>query len=404
MINNKKMNTKKILVSFLLVASLLFVVPYISASNDLTEASQDLVTVNDVVVYGTNSQTASVISGETLEVKVKFTIANLGNDSNGNPILSASNVRIKVELEGQKDTITEISPLFDVEVGKTYIKTLEITVPKDLDEEELSNNLNLNVKIWNKDYKNDDIEATLRVQKPSYELAIKSVLTPNTIETGQSVPIDVVLKNIGYNDAKDIFITVTIPELQIEKSAYVGDLVSLEESSSDDDETNTINARIYVEVPFTAKSGEYLLTVKAENEETKVTATKKIKLDNGVSDLIMKSGNDLVLINPTSKLRVYKIIYQSNEVAVVLPPTSSKVVSIDTPEGEYNFDAVVLYNNEVLGKFKFSGNNAVTTTKTDAVFVLTVILGIVFLVLLVALVVLIVKKPQKTEDFGESYY
>jgi hypothetical protein len=55
----------------LLVASLLFVVPYISASNDLTEAVK-ICYVNDVVVYGTNSQTASVISGENLEVKVKF--------------------------------------------------------------------------------------------------------------------------------------------------------------------------------------------------------------------------------------------------------------------------------------------------------------------------------------------
>jgi hypothetical protein len=53
-----------------------------------------------------------------------------------------------------------------------------------------------------------------------------------------------------------IFYNSYNPELQIEKSAYVGDLVSLEESSSDDDETNTINARIYVEVPFTAKYRE----------------------------------------------------------------------------------------------------------------------------------------------------
>jgi len=398
------MNTKRMLVSFLLVASFLFLAANISATNDLTDPTVDSVTVNDIVVYGAGAQTASVISGETLEVKVKFTITDLGLDKDGNAILSASDMRVRTELESQEDTITEVTPLFDVEEGKTYIETLEIQVPKDLSEEELSNDLTLNIKIWNKDYENDDIkDIKVRVQKPSYELAIKSILTPNTIETGQSIPIDVVLKNVGYNDAKDIFVTVSVPELNIEKKAYLGDLVSLEDSSNDNDETNTVNARVYVEIPFTAKSGEYALSVKAENDETKATLTQKIIVDNGVSDLIMKSGNDLVLLNPTSKLRVYKIVYDSNEVAVVLPPTSSKVVSIETPEGDYNFDASVLYNNQVLGTFKFQGSNK-ATTKTDAVFVLTIVLGIVFLVLLVALVILITKKPQKTEDFGESYY
>ncbi len=399
------MNTKRMLFSFLLVASLLFLAVSVSATNDLTDSSLDSVSVNDIVVYGTGSQTASVIAGETIEVKVKFTIADLGNDSDGNPILSASNMQVRVELDSEKDTVTETTPLFDVEEGKTYIKTLEVQVPKDLSEEELSNNLILNIKIWNKDYKNDEMkDISIRVQKPSYELSIKSVLTPNTIETGQSVPIDIVLKNVGYNKAKDIYMTISIPELNLEKKAYLGDLIALEDTSSDDDETNTVNARVYVEIPFTAKSGEYVLSVKAENDETKTTLTKKIVVDNGVSDLIMKSGNDLVLLNPTSKLRVYKILYNSNEVAVVLPPTSSKVVSLDIPEGDYSFDATVLYNNEVLGTFKFTGSNKATTTKTDAVFVLTIVLGVIFLILLVGLIVLITKKPEKTEDFGESYY
>jgi hypothetical protein len=109
----------------------------------------------------------------------------------------------------------------------TYVKTLTLTIPSDLDDEELSNDFALNFKIWNSDYKNDEIsDIELRVQKVSYDLDIKSVMTSNVIEAGQSVPIDIVLSNIGYNDAEDVYISVSIPELNIEKKAYFGDLVA----------------------------------------------------------------------------------------------------------------------------------------------------------------------------------
>jgi len=41
---------------------------------------------------------------------------------------------------------------------------------------------------------------------------------------------------------------------------------------------------------------------------------------------------------------------------------------------------------------------------TSPIVVLTIILAIIFIVLLVVLVVLIGKKPEKAEEFGESYY
>ncbi len=55
----------------------------------------------------------------------------------------------------------------------------------------------------------------------------------------------------------------------------------------------------------------------------------------------------------------------------------------------------VALNTQVEGK-SVASKNPIT--------VLTVILAIVFLVLLVVLIVLIGKKPNKSEEFGESYY
>ena len=142
----------------------------------------------------------------------------------------------------------------------------------------------------------------------------------------------------------------------------------------------------------------------AENDEATATPVKKeITISNSVSDIAMKSGNDLVLINPTNSLKVYKLVYNSNEVVVILPAASTKSVPIEPSTNEEAFDVSVYAGETLLSTVKFSGSQA-TAQVTSPVFVLTVILAIVFLVLLVALVVLITKKPQKTEEFGESYY
>ena len=111
------------------------------------------------------------------------------------------------------------------------------------------------------------------------------------------------------------------------------------------------------------------------------------------------------MLNPTNQLKVYTVKYAETEVAVIVPAASSKSVTIETPtSGEYEFDVLVFSGNELLSTVKFSGTGTPTTSLTSPVMILTIILAVVFLVLLVVLVVLITKKPQKAEEFGESYY
>ncbi len=397
------MNMKNILVSFLLIASVLFLTAAVSAYDVYGDlASEITVKVDDVTVVGWFSEDAAVIAGETISVKVKFT-----SD------VDASDVRIKAELEGDKADVTAVTPLFDVEEEKTYTKTLTLKVPSEL-KDELSDDLTLNLKVWNSDFETEVEDVILNVQRPSYEVAIKSVITSNAIDAGENMPVDVVLKNVGYNDADDVYVTVSIPELNIQKSAYFGDLVSLEDCDDDeeecdhhddDDEEETVSGKIYLEVPYSAKSGIYTLLVEAETDEATSTAKKEITIENSVSDVAIRSGNDLVLLNPTNKLKVFKVAYQSNDVTVVVPAASSKNVPIEIPSGDYSFDVSVFSGENLVGLVKFSGSAIQSEAQlTNPVFVLTVILAVVFLVLLVVLIVLITKKPQKTEEFGESYY
>ena len=255
-----------------------------------------------------------------------------------------------------------------------------------------------------------DQEVTLgnvHVQRTSYDVAIKSIIADSTVSAGQSVPVQIVLKNDGYNNLQDLYVTVSIPELGIQKQVYVGDLVTQEykdSSSSDDNDKVSTMQTVTLDIPSTDKAGKYTLTVTASNDDTTSTATQDLTVTNSITDLAMKSGTDLVLLNPTNQLVVYTIKYNTETDAVIIPAASSKTVAINVPtSGDYKFDVSVYSGDALLDTVNYTGT-ADTTQVTSPVFVLTVILAIVFLVLLVVLVVLVTKKPQKTEEFGESYY
>ncbi|VVB83787.1 Uncharacterised protein [uncultured archaeon] len=386
------MNAKNILVSFLLIASVLFLASAVSAAT-VTNAAGTSVQVNGEDVASA-SNTFSVVAGDTITVQVKFTAIDLDSSTvavDG----SASDVKVKATIEGDKDDVTAVTSGFDVIGGKVYTKTLTLKVPSNL--EDASELLPLTVKVGD----DEVFTASLSVQKPSYNVAIKSVMTGSAMSAGQTVPVQVVLKNDGYNDVEDLYVTVSISELNLQKQVYFGDLVT--EENSDSDNKASVSGTVYLDVPFNAKAGAYTLTVEASNDDFENTVTKQVTIENSVSDVAIRSGNNLVLLNPTNKLVVYTVSYQSNTATVVIPAESSQTVPIVVPNGDYKFDVSVFSGATLLSTVNFSGSNAAISTASP-VLVLTVILAIVFLVLLVVLVVLITKKPQKAEDFGESYY
>ncbi|MFA5911905.1 MAG: hypothetical protein WC815_24265, partial [Vicinamibacterales bacterium] len=242
------MNTKKILVSLCTIAIALFLVATVSAAN--------LASTTTIEVDGINVlDNVSLIAGETMTVKVMFTA-----------IADATNVRIKAEVEGDKVSFDAMTVPFDVEANHTYKKTLTLEVPSEL-KDQLSDDVTLNIKIWNGDYKTEKTGLTLLVQRPSYNPVVKSITTSQTIQAGETIPVDFVLKNVGYNDLNDVYVTVGITALGVEQTSYFGDLVKIETSTMHDEETDTVSGRIFLEVPYTAKAGIYTLEVKVTNDD-----------------------------------------------------------------------------------------------------------------------------------------
>ncbi len=414
MIKEQNMKSKQILVSLLAIVSLLYIVATVSATEI---ANIEYVEVNDLPV---GYEISSVLAGDTITVEVYFEARE-----------DASDVRIKAEIQGDKIDVDEKTGQFDVEEGILYKKILVLEVPYEL-RNEVSNDLELSVKIWNGDYETEE-SFVLRVQRPSYNVEVKSVAVSSTITAGEIVPVDVVLKNRGYNDLEDLEVRVSIPALGVQRTAYFGDLVAVEcsEKDADDglckdaDDEDTVSGRVYLTVPYNAVAGLYSLEIEVENYDTTSTKVKQILVENDfagntVAPITGKTvavkadaEYDLLLVNPTNNIKVYNLIPESSdglavkvsESVVAVSAGSSRTVKVTaraSEEGTYNFKVNVFSGSELVNQVDYSlaaQGNAIA----NPIVVLTVILVIIFVVLLVVLAILLGKKPV-TEELGESYY
>jgi hypothetical protein len=225
------------------------------------------------------------------------------------------------------------------------------------------------------------------------------------------------MKNIGYNDLDDLYVTAGIAVLGMEKSAYFGDLVSLEDTcdSDDDDCDDTIKGIINLNVPYGAEAGIYGIEVEVANDDMTVKAVKSIAVENDFSNgNVIANGNELIIVNPTDSLKAYNVVPVASEdlsvsvsqSVVVIPAGSSTTVTVSAEgsvEGTYAYTVNVMSGNTIVSTATLS-ETVEGNTVTNPITILTIILVIVFVVLLIVLIVLLGKKPEKTEEFGESYY
>ncbi len=402
-----KMNTKNLWVFFFALASILLV------ANNFVGAASELVTIDQVKIDDVfaSANEVSVTAGETITVKVFFT-----------SLQDASDVKLKLELEGAKVSEEATTAPFTVESKKKYSKTLTLTIPYEL-QDEVSDELTLDIKIWNGDFRTEDNRISLNTQRPSYNAAIMSIDSAQSVKAGKVLPVDVVLKNTGYSRLDDVYVTVKISALGLERSSYFGDLVAVESKYDDD----TTTKRFLLEMPSDAKAGAYTLEVKAFNNDFSVSKSAQVAVENefptsAVAADIKKSASvgsatefELVIANPTDKLRVFRIVTESNgdlttgssATLVSVPAGETKTISVTAkPEskGEYTFDVHLFAGEELVDSVKLGVLAEGRSAGSSSIVALTIILVIIFLVLLGALVALMRKNPKQSEEFGESYY
>jgi len=189
---------------------------------------------------------------------------------------------------------------------------------------------------------------------------------------------------------------------------------------------------MYLSIPASAQAGIYTLEVEAFNDDTSMSTTKNIAISGSeersevltavTSKDVSKGATvtyDLVIVNSGNNIAVYNIVPETaanlivsvDQPIVTVPAGSSKVVTVSATAGEvigtYAFAVNVESNGQLVKRVNLSANvvsGAVGVTAPNNMVVLTVVLAIIFVVLLVVLIVLLSKKPEKSEEFEESYY
>lgn len=314
------MKTNLIFVS--LLAVLVMAMGFSSALADDISVEFDGVTLS-------GSSSIAVSPGEVVPVLVIFTA-----DDN------ASDVDLEVEIKGSDGASASISDLTLVD-GRTYSKLLRLELPDDTDD--LNEDFTLYVTVSSStDEDRVPFNLGVSIQKDSYDLEVLSVDYNSNVDAGETFPVSVVVKNIGYNRADDVYVIASVPALGITTRGYVSDLVVTEGESDYEDEEDSAEEQVYLRIPADAETGIYELVVKAYNDDSSTEVSKLLSVEGK-----------------------------------------------DSTEG----DVEVLVGDE-------DDASGVSTS----VVALTVILVVIFVVLLAVLVVLLTKKEKPIEEVETSYY
>jgi hypothetical protein len=402
-------NMKKNLLLIPFIAVLSFLMIGVVSASDLAGYVE---TEFNNVELDVSSLTMSGMVGEVVPLRVTF-----------DAVQDMSDVKVKARIEGHRDDVYASTGRFDIVASTTYTKLLSLELPSD--EDDPYKDYTLYVEIVSSTDRTER-EYTIRMQRESYTLEILSVDNPSKMSAGDVVPVSVVVKNNGFNRADDTYVMVSIPSLGISSQKYLGDLVTTStdnDQGNDEDDTDSISATIYLEVPEDSEGGVYLMEVRVYNDDLSFSVEKLVSVEDSnnfevLTTLKNKDLNagesttyELIIVNSANGVRVFNInTVFGNGFTVSVPsvitvgPESSETVEIMVTASEDVTIGTYTFSVEVDGEQYVFGTNIVGSPVSASVVALTIILGIIFVVLLAVLVMLLVRKEKPMEEVETSYY
>ncbi len=139
---------------------------------------------------------------------------------------------------------------FDMDANITYRKTLHITFP-DLVQED---NYKVRVVVTDRDGEELIQNYNIKMDVPRHDLkVVDAMFTPSRqVQAGQALLTVVRVYNYGEKDEKDVKVTVSVPELGLSASDYIDEIESEEARETEE---------LYLRVPKCAKPGMYEMTI-----------------------------------------------------------------------------------------------------------------------------------------------
>lgn len=362
-----------------------------------------------------SADSLQVKAGETLDIDLRMSALESFDDA-----------RLRVFLDGyEHDDLSVATDIFAVVEGKTYIKSLSLALPADMDNQQdhILRIVGAN-DLSGVTYK----EFSVYVDTDRHKVDVLDlVMTPSSgVEAGQNIIANVRMKNRGQKAQDSVKVSVSIPELNVVESSYISNLNSDEVATSDD---------MMLFVPENAAAGSYevLATLSYDDGYTtteeafnlNVLAAKTVEEENLLVSfknniaLGETSTFEVVVANPNENSKPISLVPVENAwstvevsptLAMVQGGTSATfVVTVDTRAGavgEKDLALVVKEGAETVNEFTV--NTFVELDESvEWLNIALVVLLVLAIIVLLSLVVSIAKKKNNDDDeelSSEEYY
>lgn len=404
--------------------------------------------------------------GEDVEIKVVFTTGGASDTWNGLvPALgslewgmdsSTSDWRVEAGINGYREDISAETSRFDVLAGHTYTKTLTLSLPNDLGatddytlyvgvyaHSELSgaDKANIDVTVDKASYSMDDLfveigsvnGCCLNVQ-PNSQNGPCGTCAESTV-AGSTIPVEYVISNYGSHDLENVYVTVKITELCVERTVYVGDIAA----QDNDDEEDTLSGTVYVKIPADAKAGSYTLEVTAWNEDVKQTSTEKItvvapQVQEDVTEIVpdvalkeVVAGDSVTytftIVNTGKNAHTYAIDVEGTEgwattsvtpsvLRLAADSSGSATVTLTADKaavsGDHIFTVAIKADGQTIKQYnvtsKVAGSKSAGVDSKLALLVAAIVLAVIIVILLIVLIARVANKGENEKTEETAYY
>jgi len=265
---------KIVLISFAVVLALFLVSFALADNEDIVENVN--VQFNNVYL---GSIAEDAMPGETVPVIVSF-------DPVKDTVVEDARIRLSIE------DVTVTTDRFDISPNAGHSEMIGLTLPEDIGDN-WEKEVTLHVEIFTSEDSNR-YRYKINLKRDPRIFEILSVDYDAQVSAGDSVPVSVVVKNIGARKLDDGYLVVSIDELGVSARGYFGDLVAIDTDDRDD----AVQKSVTLEIPNGIDDGVYEMTIRVYNRDTSIFVRKLIRVEGsaltqvfaGVKNQDMKAG------------------------------------------------------------------------------------------------------------------
>ena len=317
----------------LCVLSISMVAAFENGEVDILRIEVNDVEFEDLALRGNtadvDSRTGLIVEeGETLDIRVLV-----------ESFVHAEDIQVEAEIRGYEyddyERLTDRTHVRDLEGAANASARRNVHLSLDLPAQLEDDRYLLRITVEDKDSVSVVENIVLQIEPPRHGVDIASVVfSPygSTIEAGRSLLANVLLRNYGDNDEKDVQVTATIPALGVQAYESV-DLVRTDNRNVDYEDVS----ELWLPIPATAAAGEYQVVVKARYDDMREvnTQTYTVTVLENSRFTQQDDANTLVLAVGPESQNVAAGQTATYAVALTNAGTTSKAYTVQAVSGDW---------------------------------------------------------------------